>query len=319
MKNIAFIGAMVIGLTIWSGTALGQEVKLRNSITVEGDEITFGDVFEGSGEKADYVIAPAPAPGRKTVFKASSVAFVARKHGLDWRPHRPVHRVNITRAGTRIPQQHIREEIHMALEEELQTDLFDLSLSTQHPNIQVAVDEDPFVSVENLSYSRKGNNFVAILLAPAHSENARQYKITGKIYRQVMIPVVNRSIAAGEEILETDLDFKVIRSTKIGRTTLTDIQDIIGKSPRRAMKTGSTVNLNNLGKPVTVTKGKLVAVTLNNGGIKLSITGRTLEEGQTGDIIRVENTASRKTIQAQVINAQEVRIVTASQRLATIQ
>lgn len=319
MKNIAIIGAMVLGLAIWSGAAIGQEVKLRKSISVQGDEVTFGDVFEGAGDLADYVIAPAPAPGRKTVFKASSVAFVARKHGLIWRPHRPVNRINITRAGTRIPQQHIREEIHMALEAELQTDLFDLSLSTQHPNIQVAVDEDPFVSVESLSYSRKGNNFVAVLLAPAHSENARQYKITGKIYRQAMIPVTNRSITAGEEILETDLDFKVVRLSKIGRTTLTDIQDIIGKSPRRTMKTGSTVNLNNLGKPVTVTKGKLVAVTLNNGGIKLSITGRTLEEGQTGDVIRVENTASRKTIQAQVVNSREVRIISASQRLANIQ
>ncbi len=319
MKYIAFIGAFVIGLIFLSALAAAENVTLRNSITVQGDQITFGDIFEGVGDLADYVIAPAPAPGKSTTFKASSVAFVARKHGLDWRPNRPIQRVSIRRSGLRVAQQHILEEIHMALEAELQTDLFELALSTQHPNIQVSAAEDPFVTVESLSYSRKGGNFVAVLLAPANSENARQYKVTGKIYRQALIPVTSRTIAAGEEIFEQDLDYKVVRVSKIGRTTATDIETIIGKSPRRSLRAGSSLNLNNLGKPVTVEKGKLVAVTLKSGGINLTITGRTLEPGQTGDIIRVENIASRKTIQAQVISAREVRIISAEQRLATIQ
>ena len=77
--------------------------------------------------------------------------------------------------------------------------------------------------------------------------------------------------------------------------------------------------MSNLGDPVTVKKGKLVSVTLNEGGINLSITGRTLEAGSEGDVIRVENTISRKTIQAEVINANEVRIFTPKRRLAGLQ
>lgn len=319
MKYIAFIGALAMGVTFLSTLAEAGNVTLRNSISVEEEQVTFGDIFKGAGDLADYVIAPAPAPGKSTTFKASSVAFVARKHGLEWRPNRPIQRISIRRSGIRISQQHILKEIHFALEAELQSDLFELALSTQHPNIQVSANEDPFVAVESLSYSSKGDNFVAVLLAPAHSENARKYKVTGKIYRQALIPVTSRSIAAGEEILEQDIDYKVVRLSKIGRTTATDIQAVIGKSPRRALRAGSPLKLNNLGNPVTVKKGKLVAVTLKNGGINLTITGRTLEDGQTGDIIRVENIASRKTIQAEVISSREVRIISAKQRLASIQ
>lgn len=318
MKYIAFTLSLIVGLAA-NSAAVAEPVTLRSAISVQGDQITFGDIFNGVGEKADYVIAPAPVPGKTTFFNVSSVSFVARKHGLDWRPNRTVKRVSIAREGVRIPRQELVEEIHFALENELQSDLFEISLSTQHPNVQVALDENPNAAVESLSFSRKKGTFVAILEAPANSENARRYKLSGKIYLQRLVPVLNRSVAAGEEIKETDLDFKTFNVSKIGRNMAVDIHEIIGKSPRRTVRTGSPINLNNLGDPVTVEKGKLVSVVLNEGGINLSITGRTLEPGGEGDIIRVENIASRKTIQAQVINASEVRIVTKKNRLAVFQ
>jgi flagella basal body P-ring formation protein FlgA len=49
----------------------------------------------------------------------------------------------------------------------------------------------------------------------------------------------------------------------------------------------------------------------------LSVTGRTLEPGGEDDVIRVENINSRKIILAQVISAQEVRIITRQPQLAS--
>jgi len=318
MKYIAFTLSLLVGLAA-NSAAVAESVTLRSSISVQSDQITFGDIFKGVLDKADYVIAPAPAPGKSTFFKASSVAFVARKHGLKWRPNSTIRRVSVSRDGVLIPNQQLIEEIHFALEGELDAEFFEISLSSQHPNIQVALDEDPSATVESLSYSRKKGTFVAILEAPANSENARRYKLSGKIYLQQLVPVLNRSIRAGEEILETDLNFKKLKVKKISRNIAVDIQDIIGKSPRRSVRAGSPIVLSNLGDPVTVEKGKLVSVTLNEGGINLSITGRTLEAGSEGDIIRVENIASRKTVQAEVLNANEVRIFTPKRRLAALQ
>ncbi|GLQ07402.1 flagellar basal body P-ring formation chaperone FlgA [Sneathiella chinensis] len=317
MKYIAAF--LVTLITLSADFAAANVVNLRTDITIDGDTVTFGDIFEGAGDKTDYVIANAPAPGKSTTFKATSVAFVARKHGLDWRPTRPIQRVTVSRAGVAVPQQLIAEEIRFTLQEELGTDMFDMALSTQHPNINVSPSEATSVAVESLSYSRQKGSFVATVLAPANAETGRRYKISGNVHALIEVPVLSRHLPTGAKITEADITYKTIRKDQLGRATVADASVLIGKSPIRNIRPDTPINIRNLGDPVTVEKGKLVAVLFRQGGIALSVTGRTLENGGEGEIIRVENIASRKIIQAEVINSQEVRIITAQQRLANLQ
>jgi len=318
MKHISFLIAIVIAALTAISMAQAATVTLKQKLEVKGDDITFGDIFDGAGEKSDYVIATSPAPGKTITFKVSSLAFVARKHGLDWYPRRSAQQITVFRKGQRIADQEIKEEIRNALERELQSGEFEMTLTSRSPNIQVATNETPSVSIESLSYNIRKENFSVIIAAPANSSNPTLYRLTGKMYPQVLVPVSARLLSSGTEITEKDLDYKLVRRSKVGRNVALYIDDIIGQSPKRSIRTGGTISLTNLGEPVTIAKGKIVSVTLKNGGIALSITGRALDNGATGDVIRIKNLNSQKVIQAQVINSQEVRIITPQQRLAAI-
>jgi flagellar basal body P-ring formation protein FlgA len=298
--------------------AQGAEITLRPQILVEGETITFGDLFEGTGNKADQTVAPAPAPGKTKIFKAVSVANFARSHGLTWRPATPVRRIKVRRLGITIPHENISNEIRSAIEYELGADLFEMALASQQTNIKVGTDQDPSVSVENLYFNKKTGQFTAELLAPAHDVNGYRFKLGGKIHKQMMIPVLKNFIPSGREIFEDDIEFKAERLSKVGRNVITDAGMLLGKSPRRSIRPGMAVSMNNLGDPVTVEKGKLVAVILQRGGMYLSISGRTLEAGGTGDIIRVENINSRKVIQAEVVSERQVRIIGSPDQLAAL-
>ncbi len=319
MKHILKYPILILMLVAAATTVQGAEVTLKNGITVAAESITFGDVFHGAEEKSDYVIASAPAPGKRIVFNASSLAFVANKHGLSWTPKRAVKQIVVHRDGKRIPEQQIREDLILAMEAELGSSEFELHLSQRTPSILVATEEEAIALVENISYNLSKEVFSAVVIAPANADNPRRYKVSGKIYKQVMVPVASRLIPAGDTISEANLDYKLVRASRVSRNVAMHIDDVLGRSPKRTVSTGGTIALNNLGDPVTVAKGKIVAVTLKSGGITLSITGRALESGSTGDIIRVENITSRKPVQAQIVNSQEVRIITAQQRLAAIQ
>ncbi|MFC4270628.1 flagellar basal body P-ring formation protein FlgA [Sneathiella chungangensis] len=317
MKYIALVLTLMVALTA-PGIAVAEEsVTLRRDITVEGDRITLGDLFMGAGDKADLVIAPSPAPGKTTVFKAVSVARFIQSKGLEWRPATPIRRITVRRLGASIPQQVIDEQLRAALEYEMQLELFEMSLATQNLNIQIAANEPQTVSVENLYLNKTSGQFVAEILAPAHSENGQRVRISGQVHPQTMIPVLKRFKPAGEEIRESDIDYMAERTSKVGRQVVTDAAFLIGKSPRRSVRSGQPVSMSNLGDPVLVGKGKLVSVILEHGGMYLSVTGRTLEAGGEEDVIRVENINSRKVILAQVISAQEVRIVTRPPQLAS--
>ncbi|MCR9212464.1 MAG: flagellar basal body P-ring formation chaperone FlgA [Proteobacteria bacterium] len=318
MKNFMLILTLVTvimaPLTAWGAS----EVTLRSHVTVESDQITVGDIFDGAGDAADKVIAPAPAPGKSILFKAVSVAKVVRNLGLSWRPATPVRRIKVERLGQTVPFTNISEEIRVALEYEMSVDLFEMELATQQPNIKVGMDQDPSVSVENIYINRKSGQFTAELLAPAADPNGHRFKISGRAHKQTLIPVLTRFIPAGREISEKDIDHKAVRISKTNRHTITDANLVIGKSPRRSIRPGTAIAMNNLGDPVTVEKGKLVSVVLRSGGLFLSVSGRTLEPGGTGQVIRVENINSRKVIQATVINSREVQITSTPQQLAAV-
>lgn len=317
MKYIALI-LTLITLSVAPSLAFGNEiVTLRSNIAVEGEQITFGDIFMGAGDKASQVVSTAPAPGKSIVFKALSVAKFARSHGLDWRPTTPIRQIKVRRLGTSISQQSISDQIRAALEYELDEDTFEMALATQNLNIKVGADQEPTVSVENIYVNKNNGQFTAEILAPAHAENAQRFRISGTVYKQIMVPVLKRFTVAGQEIRADDIEYKATRASKIGRSVITDEAMLIGKSPRRAVRSGVAINVNNLGDPVMVEKGKLVAVILQQSGMYLSVSGRTLEAGGEDDIIRVENINSRKVIQAQVISAREVRIVTRPPQLAS--
>jgi flagella basal body P-ring formation protein FlgA len=319
MKHLLKLPLLILLLALTATIAQGAEVTLKNGITVAAESITFGDVFHGAEEKSDYVIASAPAPGKRIVFNASSLAFVANKHGLSWTPKRAIKQIVVHRDGKRIPEQQIREDLILAMEAELGNSDFELNLSQRTPSILVAAEENAIALVENISYNLSKETFSAIVIAPANADNPRRYKVGGKIYKQVLVPVASRLIPAGDTISEANMDYKLVRASRISRNVAIHIEDVLGRSPKRTIRTGGTIALSNLGDPVTVAKGKVVAVTLKSGGIALSVTGKALESGSVGDIIRVENISSRKPVQAQIISSQEVRIITAQQRLATIQ
>ncbi|MZR30805.1 flagellar basal body P-ring formation chaperone FlgA [Sneathiella litorea] len=317
MKYLTIVLALIIAVTAPTVAVAADTITLRRDITVEGEQITIGDLFIGAGDKAAQVIAPAPAPGKATVFKAVSVARYVHSHGLDWRPATPIRRISVRRLGTTISHQVITDQIRAALEYELDLDLFEMNLPIQNLNIQIAAEQPQTVSVENLYVNKESGQFVAEILAPAHSENGQRIRLNGQVHQQILVPVLKRFKSAGEEIRESDIDFKAERVSKVGHHVVLDAAHLIGKSPRRSVRSGMPINISNLGDPVLVEKGKLVAVTLEQGGMYLSVMGRTLETGGEDDVIRVENINSRKIIQAQVINSQEVRIITRQPQLAS--
>lgn len=320
MRHFIKIVLLISALTLLAGKpALANTVTLKNNITVSGANITFGDIFTGSGAKAEEVIAPAPAPGKRSIFNASSVANVARKHGLSWFPGRTISKVVIKRLGTTISPQLVREEIRFGLEQEIGDELFEIALSTRHPNIQIDIEKEPTISLENLSLDPRSGNFIAELLAPANAENGTRFRLAGKIYQQTMLPVLRKFVSAGQEISERHIEHIAVRSSKIGRDVVTDASELIGKSPRRGIRPGKSIRRNNLGEPQLMKKGQIIAISFKAGKLTLNVTGKALEAGGKGDLIRVENINSRKILQAEIISSEQARVITARQRLASLQ
>ena len=87
-----------------------------------------------------------------------------------------------------------------------------------------------------------------------------------------------------------------------------DAQSVIGKGPRRPIGLDQPIRSGDLREPVTVKKNSLVTISLRTERMVLTAQGRALEDGATGNVIRVMNTKSNTVINAVVAESGLVEV-----------
>lgn len=107
--------------------------------------------------------------------------------------------------------------------------------------------------------------------------------------------VAARDLPAGTVVTEADL---VWDENVAGGMTDPDLA--IGKQVRVAIYEGRPVVAGALRVPVLVSRNQIVRIAFDTGGLRIETEGRALSEGAAGDVVRVMNLASRKTISAVV-------------------
>ncbi len=89
---------------------------------------------------------------------------------------------------------------------------------------------------------------------------------------------------------------------------LTDMNEIVGRRTRRLIGKGNILTYANTEIIPTVEVGKEVKIIYRSGALEISAVGTALENGYTGESIRVRNEQSKKTVEATINNEQTVLI-----------
>lgn len=80
-----------------------------------------------------------------------------------------------------------------------------------------------------------------------------------------------------------------------------DVNDVIGKELKRAMRSGDIVYSYNLRAPDIIKKGDLVTLIIKRGSLSVSSPGIALSNASAGEKLRVENQRSSRIVHARVI------------------
>lgn len=107
-----------------------------------------------------------------------------------------------------------------------------------------------------------------------------------------------RSLAAGEVVQPQDLVWARVAAAPADAPS--DADQVMGLAARRPLRAGAAVSARDVAAAQVVKVGELITVTYEDAGISLSLQGRALSAGAAGDLINVQNTLSKKTVQAVV-------------------
>lgn len=105
-----------------------------------------------------------------------------------------------------------------------------------------------------------------------------------------------RSLSAGEVVQPQDLVWS--KAAAAPGDAPRDAELVIGQAAKRPLRAGSAVSMRDVAAPQVIASGELVQVSWSDGLITLTLQAKAMSNAGLGETLALQNTASKKTIEA---------------------
>jgi len=143
-------------------------------------------------------------------------------------------------------------------------------------------------------------------------------RVDDRVVRNLSIPVEVEALAEmvvslrplerGDVIGEGDVALQKRDMSSGSAKICRDPEQVIGKKVRIAIRGNTPVRSDYLEKVPLVKYGQLVTIIAENGSLRVTAAGKTKGAGAEGDSVLVQNLASKKDVQARVIDSGTVAV-----------
>lgn len=126
-----------------------------------------------------------------------------------------------------------------------------------------------------------------------------------------VVIALDRVIYPGQSLdMAGTRNIRLRRSLPKGSRVVRSLDQIAGKVARRTILPNRPILSTSLRDPYLVESGKPVRITYKSRGVSISLTGVALNSGIQGDLIRIRNIDSGKTIVGTVMPDASVQVLT---------
>jgi flagella basal body P-ring formation protein FlgA len=294
-------------------TALGafaaSAATLRPHVVVHDDTVRLKDIFDGVGVNGETALFRAPEPGQSVLLTGKWLRQVARTYDLDWQPPAGLDESRVERSSNLVRHERIRAALHEALAKRIAASkVFEVALDNPNLELHLPVRMPAEVAVQHLQYDRQSSRFSATLVAPDGRPGAAVVSVAGRVHELVEVPVLTRRIRAGDIIGKDDLTLQLLRTDAVGQNVVISPDHLIGKSARHALLNGRPLNGADVREPQLVGRGSIVTMTYRTENLVMTAHGKARENGTAGDVVRVQNLNSGKTVEAVVTGPDTVTV-----------
>lgn len=303
-----FIVSISVGVVVLiAGTKQALAATLRSETIITGDYIKLGDIFDGV-KNAEYILGPAPAPGKDMVLNARTLYKIASALDVKWSPSSTAEQLVLKREASVISETDVTAE----LESKIRGSGVDEKFSIQYTNAPSALvlpfGTEQTLEITAFNFDPTNDTFNAVIVSPSANNPIKRVSTSGRIERLIPVPVLTNSLRRGDVIGSMDIDYIDLPQNRIANGTILEASDLVNMTPRRMVSSGKPVHINELEHPKMVDRGDAITLIFANGPMVLSVVGKSLQAGAIGDTVRVSNSSSNKNLQGIVTAHREVTI-----------
>ncbi|WP_050097843.1 flagellar basal body P-ring formation chaperone FlgA [Yersinia vastinensis] len=121
--------------------------------------------------------------------------------------------------------------------------------------------------------------------------------------------VAKNTLERGKVVAPSDIELKKKNISTAQGGYITNPDDIVGFTVKRRIRGLQSVTATQLEQPVLVTRGQHVLMIAQQDGIEARMLGEALKNGRKGELIKVRNLSSKRTVSAIVDDIGKVRML----------
>ncbi len=306
MRRILFISCIIFFSSI---PCQGLEVEFRTLSSVTTKSVTLADIadFSDSSELAkalgSQIIGQSPPPGSTITLDSRQIkknlhTKLSLSPSIIWKG---ASKIQIERKGVKVGSNEILafiDEFLKAHKDELpkaQIRFIPRTLPMPFTLPQGLLSVKVLPSSPSILGSTRFS-----LIFKVDGKVRKNMGVSGKIEALAPVVVATATIRKGTILHPKQIQMQLIDIVNLRSPCLSPRQ-ILGKRAKRTIKAGSVIELSKVEFPPLIKKGQLVKIMLKAGDMFLSATGIARMNGKKNEIIRVQNSSSRKLIYCRVV------------------
>ena len=118
----------------------------------------------------------------------------------------------------------------------------------------------------------------------------------------------SRPLLRGQALAPDALEVREVPLTRVPVNHLSNTSQLTGMETARPLQAGVPLTLNAVKPRQLIKQGQEVVIVASSGGIRVRMTGVAMRSGTRGDLIPVENNSSGRMVEAEVMDADTVRV-----------
>ncbi len=287
---------------------------LRAEVSVVGEVVTVGDMFDDAGLLAERALFRAPAPGTSGLVSLDAVRRAATRAGLADYSEDGVMAVRVERQVSIIDDSDLTELIA--------AELLANGLAPVGATVSARFDAGAItLNAEAVDFPAR---LVTLRYRPGAAGFAARFQIaglaapvdlTGTLSMLVEAPHLAASLRAGAVLTPSDIELRRVPFDFADQSGVETIADLVGKELKRNTRAGVMLKLSDVGEPLAVRRNTEVAVLFRSGPMTLTVVGQALGDAEVGGPVQVMNTVTRKILNGVAVGPGTVEIATAAAKI----
>jgi flagella basal body P-ring formation protein FlgA len=127
--------------------------------------------------------------------------------------------------------------------------------------------------------------------------------VSANVGMEMPVIIAKRDIGRGSAIISEDLSLQVMDTSHLLRGHFSSPEEVTGRTLKRTLRRGQVVTPSMLKVKKTIKRGEQITILASAGPVEVRSRGKALKSGNPGDLIPVVNLASKKKLQARVVEA----------------